>query len=135
MRRRQFITLVGGAAGRMTAWREQQSKNIPAVGVLWHAGSAEETNDQIVCYDAITALTERFCQNAPRPEANGGQVPGLATCGSNLAADQLLLPRPWGSAEANSASTRWHCGGIATDELGSRRRSYWFAGCRFWELF
>ncbi len=43
MKRREFITLLSGAvvAGSLTA-RAQNSKKIPKVGVLWHAGNEEE---------------------------------------------------------------------------------------------
>jgi putative ABC transport system substrate-binding protein len=43
MRRRAFFSvLAGAAAARILPALAQQSKNIPTVGVLWHAGSAEE---------------------------------------------------------------------------------------------
>ena len=42
MRRRDFLVLAGAAALLPAGSRAQRKTAIPRVGVLWHAGSAEE---------------------------------------------------------------------------------------------
>jgi ABC-type uncharacterized transport system substrate-binding protein len=42
MRRREFITLFGAFVLPLAARAQQPTKKVPHVGVLWHAGSAEE---------------------------------------------------------------------------------------------
>jgi putative ABC transport system substrate-binding protein len=42
MRRRDFIKAIGASVAWPVAAFAQQSKNTPTVGVLWHAGNAEE---------------------------------------------------------------------------------------------
>jgi putative ABC transport system substrate-binding protein len=42
MRRREFIALLGAVTLPFAARAQQSTKKIPRVGVLWHAGSAEE---------------------------------------------------------------------------------------------
>ena len=55
MKRREFIATVGGAAAMWPlSARAQQPRKIPKIGVLWHAGSAEEEGPY------LAALREGF---------------------------------------------------------------------------
>jgi putative ABC transport system substrate-binding protein len=45
MKRRDFIAGLGGFAAWAGPSRGQQSRGIPLIGVLWHAGNAEEERE------------------------------------------------------------------------------------------
>jgi putative tryptophan/tyrosine transport system substrate-binding protein len=54
MRRREFITLIGGTMAWPFAGHAQQRGRIPRVGVLWHAANAKEEEEY------LGALTKAF---------------------------------------------------------------------------
>ena len=48
MRRREFVTLIAAAAVWPLGASAQQRRRVPRVGVLWHAGSAEEEGPYLI---------------------------------------------------------------------------------------
>ena len=42
MKRREFISILGGVVAWSLTASAQKIKRVPRIGVLWHAGSAEE---------------------------------------------------------------------------------------------
>jgi putative tryptophan/tyrosine transport system substrate-binding protein len=57
MRRREFITLLGGAAAWPLSARAQRATGTPRIGVLWHAASEEEEAVYLgALRDGLTAL-------------------------------------------------------------------------------
>jgi putative tryptophan/tyrosine transport system substrate-binding protein len=111
MRRRTFISFLGGAAA---AWpllaRAQQSKNIPTVGVLWHAGSAEEEdvylsilvkafNDLGYVEGKNIHLEHRF------PNENPDRFRTLAQELVDLRPDAIITTNSLGTAEVKRATT------------------------------
>src|ERR1700692_1078783 len=48
MRRREFVTFIGAGAAWPLSANAQQRGRVPRVGVLWHAGSAEEEGPYLI---------------------------------------------------------------------------------------
>ena len=110
MRRRKFITILGGAAAWPLAARAQPTKKIPKVGVLWHAGTAEEEaiylgalkqgfNDLGYIDGKTIALEHRFPNEQPERFAS------LAVELAALPVDVLVAVTPLAALAAQRATT------------------------------
>jgi ABC-type uncharacterized transport system substrate-binding protein len=110
MRRREFITLLGGAAAWPLAAKAQQTRKVARIGVLWHAGSAEEEAVFLKpLVEGITKLGYIEGQNvryehrfpAERPERFKAMAAELA----QLNLDVLITSAPAAAYAAKAATT------------------------------
>ena len=112
MRRRQFITLIGlaAAAWPLAARAQQSSNKIPVIGVLWHAGSAEEEevylsvlvkafNDLGYVEGKNIHLDHRF------PAENPDRFQTMARDLVDLKPDAIIAVTGFGAAEAKRATS------------------------------
>jgi putative ABC transport system substrate-binding protein len=110
MKRREFITLVGGAATWPLSARAQQRRKVARVGVLWHAGSAEQ--EAVFLRPLLQGMTElgyvegknvvyehRFA--AEQPERFKAMAAELA----QLNLDAIITSAPAASYAAKIATT------------------------------
>jgi putative tryptophan/tyrosine transport system substrate-binding protein len=112
MRRRQFIKLIAGAAA---AWplsaRAQQSANkIPVVGVLWHAGSAEE--EEVYLTVVVKAFNDlgyvegkNIILEHSFPAENPDRFRTLARELVDLKPDAIIAVTNFGAGELKKATT------------------------------
>jgi putative ABC transport system substrate-binding protein len=111
MQRRQFLTLIGGAAASWPfAAHAQRSGKVPRVGVLWHAGSADEEAVYLSALvrglgalgyvDGSTIVLEHRFPNE-QPE----RFVSLAAELAGLKIDVLVAVTPLGALAAQRASS------------------------------
>jgi putative ABC transport system substrate-binding protein len=87
MRRREFVTFISAAAVWPLGANAQQRGRVPRVGVLWHAGSAEEEGPYLIALQQalnglgyIDGRTVTLEQRFPNEQPRSG-CPDVIRCG------------------------------------------------------
>jgi putative tryptophan/tyrosine transport system substrate-binding protein len=110
MRRREFITLFGGAAVWPLSAHAQQRGKVPRVGVLWHAANAEEEAIYISAlqkgFNDLGYVDGRTITLEPRfPNEEPDRFASMATELVALKVDVLMAVTPLGALAAQRATT------------------------------
>jgi putative ABC transport system substrate-binding protein len=113
MKRRQFMTVLGGAATWPLAARAQQNRTgarIAKIGVLWHAGSAEEEKEYLeILTKAFSALgyaegkNVEFLHRFPAEQADRFRILAKELVESNV--DVVVAVTAKGAIELKQATS------------------------------